>query len=1025
MKSPFYPLFIRICLLSILFPAVTLFAGEVTRDQAVRIASQVVSRSFPAGRPDLQGAITIGRSLKPDDPFFVCNVGNQGYVLVSRSDKYPPVLGFSWEGAFPSSLADAPGALTTVLDNIGKRCREYSDRDSISPAVAAGWEYYTGNTAAGLKTGIIAPLLTTSWNVDASFFNMFPKDYKAGGSVPIAMGQVFRYYARPEFGTGELCYILNGYGELCTKIDRAWLRFDRMSNTQGNPAVDSLVYYMSVTCMMQPEGASLYAYKQTLPVHFGYSNDMRAVEPWEYNLVEVLLHQLSLRHPVPAEWLDHSFVIDGYFPGNLFHFNMGLGGPGNGFFLIDNPVADMDRDRSLLTIFTDYRPRSVMPAVTDLNAVPEGDSIRISWNAPMPDSIHGMLQRFIVLRDGLIPIAQSTGNSVLVSPAAMGGSSKLRVVSDFGTHGSSDLSLPFVYISNPAPADIPSLALRQLINTKLGSIDLLKQPSLGELELIRDLEITFADQRGLEKLPKLTNLRIDGTNIRTLRDGDYIGKLRHLRFFKCIDFDYTMFSKTRSLYQLYGYDYLPMDLYEFRHNTDLGLLIFTTTGTNPNQLMDLYGADKYFPKLADFMVRHLSAGISANYEDCFVSYESYLDIYPKIKWNQNLMAHTNPTSFAPCYPVPSRNVNQTGVTRLSWQSNFQNKPDVFYNVFVGNDRKNMELLGIFQTDKFYDGVFEPNKDYYWRVEAYHADSTYYSGIWHFSTWQDLPIPFIDRFNDYYTNCVIADESPFWETFDARLTGKAVANRNVVHDGNYSMELKPKSDIGVQMKTPKDSKYYIEFRFLNHGGDVTAELLQKNPANSENIVNSFIRFMPDGTGTFNCAGDNGDISVPLQQKLTEWNRINIALNMTTGQAVLSFNEEVIKEWQWKTQLGGFSNPNPFKGIRFVNKAAADTASGFIDNMIIDLKDPSYSNPLILNNIGLFYRPMNHEVLITGIEPGEIRDIILYDLQGRKLGTRTNPVAPVFPIGSALPNGIYLVMVNPKNGTPFTGKILISE
>jgi hypothetical protein len=1022
MKTPFFTRLLLAGIAVSLLSVQVVRAGAVTRGQAVKIAEQVVSRSFPADLLSLRSSISIAKEIRPDDQFYICNVGTIGYVLVPKSDLCPPVLGFSWEERFPESAAQVPAMLNGILSSINKRCSQLAADDSVRSDVAKSWESFGSEKSSNAsKTGIIAPLLATSWNVDATFFDLFPKDYKTGGSVPIAMAQVFKYYGRPATGDSSLCYMLNGYGELCTNFKQARLRFDRMSNTLGTPAVDSLVYYMAITCMMQPEGASLNAYKQTLPVFFGYSDDMRSVEPWECNLIPVILHQLSLRQPVPAEWLSQSFVIDGCFPDNLFHFNLGLGGAGNGYFLIDYPVTDMDTDHSLLTCYTDYKPKAVMPSVTGLTAAVEGDSVRISWQTNLPDSIRTRLVRFVVLNDGLTPVAETKMNSVVVSPAALGGSSKLRVVADFGLFGSSALSPAFLYIDNQTVADIPSVALRQLINTKLGSINLLRQPFVGELNLIRDLEIPFPDQRGMEKLPNLTNLRINGANVRTIIDGDYIGRLQHLRFFNCIDFDYTMFGKTRSLIQLYGYDNLPMDLYEFRHNTDLGLMVFTTTGTNPNALMDFYGADKYFPKLADFFVRHLSAGISAAYEDCFVSYESYLDIYPKIKWNANLLLRTKPTSYAPCYPVPARDVNLPSVTRLTWQSNFKDQPDVYYNVFLGSNRKNMELVGIFQSDKFYDGTFEPNEEYYWRVEAYHADSTYYSGIWHFSTWQDLPIPFVDRFNQYYTNCIVADESPFWETFDAQFTGKAVANRSVVHDGNYSLELKPKSDIGLQIKTPKDSRYYIEFRFLNKGGDVAVELLQKSSASNDNVVNAKIEFSGTETGLFTWANS----STPFLFRPDEWNRVNIALNMTTGAATLILNGDVVTEWQWHVQIGGTANQNPFKGIRFANKATAAGASGFIDNMIIDLTDPSSAGFVEQQAIKLAYRPMSREVVISGIEPGEIRDITLYDLQGRQLLVKTGPENLVFPLGSAVRNGIYLVAVNPKSGKPFTGKIAVLE
>lgn len=1021
MKSRIFSRLLIFCLVSACLSQMTLVADEVTKNQALIIAEKVVSQYFPAESQLSSGKISIAPDLKVNEPFYVCNVGEKGFVLISKNDKCPPVLGFSWESRFGGSGDDSL-LMNTILGKIRQQCVEYASLDTINPVVEESWKAFSSKKSGSLtKVGLVSPLLTTTWNCDSTFFDLFPRSFKEGGSVPIAMGQVFRYYGQPYVGTEELCYILNSYGELCTDISQARLRYDRMSNTTGNPAVDSLIYYMSVTCMMQPEGASLEAYKQTLPLHFGYSREMRTVESWYQNIGHVIRFQLAIRRPVPAEWLGQAFVIDGYFPDNLYHFNMGLGGLYNGFYLLDYPVVKVDTDHSLMKCYTEYHPKSYMAGVNDLTAVTEGDSIRISWTANLPDSLKPLLVRYVVLRDGLIPVAETLQSSVMLSPAALGASSDLRVVVDYGLNGVSELSAPFRYISDQRVADIPSLALRQMINTKLGAADLLRQPLVGELELIRELEIAFTDHRGIEKLPQLKNLRIDGTNIRTLRDGDYLQKLLHFRFFNCVDFDYTVLGKTQSLIQLYGYDFLPVDLYEFRHNTDLGLAEFTTIGSNPNMLMDLYGADKYFPKLADFFLRHLKEGIGGSFEDCFVSYESFLDFYPRIKSNSSLLAHTKPTSFAPCYPIPARNSNLPSVTRLSWQSNFTQAPGVYYNVFVGNRRSSLELVSVFQTDNFYDGTFEPDTEYYWRIEAYHADSTYYSGIYHFSTWQDLPIPFVEKFDNYYASCALTDESPFWINFDNSLPGKAVTSRTIKYDGRYSLELKPKSDAGVLINDPKDPNYYIEFRFLNKGGELAAELLQKSGSSNDNIVNSKIEFLGKEIGLFTFEGS----SFPFSFLADQWNRVNISLNMNTGAATLSLNEIVIKEWQWHVQIGGSANTNPFKGIRLVNNANTSGGSGFIDNLVIDLQNPASAKPVVNPEIGMVYLGENHEVVVSGIQPEEISEIALYDMEGRKLISRQNPDNLIFSFGSIIRKGIYLVVISRKDGHPYSRKIVVAR
>ncbi|MCX6224306.1 MAG: Spi family protease inhibitor, partial [Bacteroidia bacterium] len=275
MKSQIFNRFLVLCLALSGWSQMTAMADEVSKNQALTIAGKVVQQYFPAESQLLSPTVSISNNINSDEPFYVCNVGNTGFVLVAKNDYCPPILGFSWESNFPLRNGETPALMSTVLDNIRNQCDDYARRDTVNPSILKSWQSFTvKNSGSPAQTGAIAPLLVTSWNCDSTFFDLFPKSFNAGGSVPIAMGQVFRFYGEPSNGTDELCYILNGYGKLCARLNQARFRFDRMSNTLGNPAVDSLIFYMAVTCMMQPEGAALDAYRTTLPQYFGYSNEM-------------------------------------------------------------------------------------------------------------------------------------------------------------------------------------------------------------------------------------------------------------------------------------------------------------------------------------------------------------------------------------------------------------------------------------------------------------------------------------------------------------------------------------------------------------------------------------------------------------------------------------------------------------------------------------------------------------------------------------------------------------------------------
>jgi len=158
---------------------------------------------------------------------------------------------------------------------------------------------------------------------------------------------------------------------------------------------------------------------------------------------------------------------------------------------------------------------------------------------------------------------------------------------------------------------------------------------------------------------------------------------------------------------------------------------------------------------------------------------------------------------------------------------------------------------------------------------------------------------------------------------------------------------------------------------------------------------------------------------------QWNRINVSMNMTTGVASLMVNEEMVKEWDWNVQIGGTNNTNPFKGIRFVNNAAADGGSGFVDNLIIDLKNPASTVPVINPDMKLVYLMASREVVLKDVQPNEIQEISLYDIKGRKIVYLQNPENLIFPIGSSVTKGIYVVVVSRKDGRKLSRKIGVFE
>ncbi len=991
-------------------------AKEVSRDKAIQIAKSIADTRFPADWAKNKTNIRVQASLKSNYPFYICDVDGGGFVLVAEDDRCPPVLGFSFESSFSTELSHAPASLESYFEALRTTCSSYINETTSYPSVREFWDEFSVQKSTKTEKSLFIPaLMTTKWKVDSSFCADFPVGGKANASPAITMGQVFRYFEYPKTGFGEYCYLYKAIDEeICGNFGDVSFDFASMPDESANDQIANLLYFMAVACRLQSEGADLLTLRETMPIHFFYSDNMRRIEYWQHDFIKVLKHQLSMKRPVPAEWKGHTFVIDGYYDTNFFHFNLGMGGEFDGYYFLDFPNVTAEADHVLLSCFINYHPKSRLPIPQDLSTVAVGDSLNISWNISLPDSLLGSLDRYILLRDGVVPVVETTSTSVMMHPQDFGISSEINCIAVYSTYGASELSEPYTYISDKTLANIPSLELRQAINIQLGyTEDLNRMPFVGELEMVNKLEIDFQDQRGIDQLTQLKYLFIDGISLYGISEGNYLNGLSYLMFHRCRQFDFTVIEKTNSLSVIRGSDGLPYDFYHLRHNSNAGVISFTSHDAIFNNCYDLYGADKYFQNLSSFDVSHMT-GIRI--DSCYISYESYQDVLPNIKGSAPALEHTSPSSFAPCYPSPARNSNVPNTSQISWQANFHDDPDVYYNIYIGKTRDRLPIVGIFSTGNTYDYSFENNLDYYWRVESFHNDTTYYSGIYHFSTFEAFPMPFVEDFDDYYAKCDVSYESPFWVNYSDVLSEPAKTSRSIKRSGRYSLEFTATSDAGILLDPNADSAYVVEFYFRNNRAEFGIEFMQGSNDGDTLAVNSRIGLYGDNLGTFNF----GESSSQFFFIPNDWNLAQLALDMPSGKGTLIINEVEIAQWNWNMQKDGITNTNPFQGIRFSN--AAHTGYAFIDDLNIKFAKTTGIEEIINDWSEVSYSSQHHEILIHD-NSCKITGVELYDLSGRKIAAFARNGEQRYQLDDGILNGVYVMIINIKEGRFLSRKISI--
>ena len=131
-------------------------ANPVSVSQAKYVGQQFVQANFDVTRQSAELTLVYtGSTMRGEACYYIFNVGNEGFVIVSADDDFRPVIGYSEESSFDSDNI-AP-AFNYYLNMVAEsRSGQHNVAD---PTVAAEWQSVTKsgrlvsfNTASGSST---------------------------------------------------------------------------------------------------------------------------------------------------------------------------------------------------------------------------------------------------------------------------------------------------------------------------------------------------------------------------------------------------------------------------------------------------------------------------------------------------------------------------------------------------------------------------------------------------------------------------------------------------------------------------------------------------------------------------------------------------------------------------------------------------------------------------------------------------------------------------------------------------------
>ncbi len=385
--------------LTLLVSFATLDAAPVGAEDARSLGQQFVNAHFETVR---QSELTL---VYAQPSFYVFNVGNTGFVILSADDCYRPLIGYSKEGAFnPDDMAPA---LQDYLDGI---TASRSVRNAIQdPNVAHEWQTLrqNGHVYEPYRGKADTFLVDTRWNQNYPYNYGCPEDaggpggHVYAGCVATAAAQLMRYWSFPTQGRGSYTYYPEDhpeYGPLTADFGATTYDWDNMPNTisSSSPieqieAVGQLIFHIGVSVDMnyRPSSSGAVTGKlcTVMPQYFYYTNQMDNIYR-EYHThdsyMALITEAIDMGWPMVHRGNGHAYVLDGYNAEGLVHFNWGWGGSSDGWFDIDgHNYTDGE------SVIYNYVPETIYAlapqAPTGLEVVPdEGNALSatVSWVNP-------------------------------------------------------------------------------------------------------------------------------------------------------------------------------------------------------------------------------------------------------------------------------------------------------------------------------------------------------------------------------------------------------------------------------------------------------------------------------------------------------------------------------------------------------------------------------------------------------------------------------------------------------------------
>ena len=363
--------------------------------------------------------------------FYVFNIGETGFIIMSADDFYRPIIGYSYNGKY--DVNNVPPALQYYLDGIVmSRSMNRTAANAAAPDVAADWQMLekTGRLVSRHGGRGVDYLVQTQWDQGYPYNYFCPNDpagdhgHAIVGCLATSMAQLISFWKYPEHGNGSHCYYHEDYGEICADFENTYYDWEHIVNkVNANSPIEEIEaaalisFHCGVTIDMGygPDGSgggsgpipgAIHEYFSFSDACVQYSRDDFETNTWK----RMVREQFDMGWPMYYGGCDdgcHAFICDGYDDNDMFHFNLGWGGSSDGWYLIDEAPYTHPADAMF-----NFVPQVVYDATpsapTNLVVTPASDTsfeATLTWTNPttyLDGSAMTDIEKVVIMRNSKV-----------------------------------------------------------------------------------------------------------------------------------------------------------------------------------------------------------------------------------------------------------------------------------------------------------------------------------------------------------------------------------------------------------------------------------------------------------------------------------------------------------------------------------------------------------------------------------------------------------------------------------------------